>query len=249
MRRTLIVCVFVGLAGATGSLGETTREKILTEGKNLYSQGNEERIVRHFFDDRRDGFFLDVGAFHWKEVSTTLYLEKHLGWSGIAVDAQSRFASGYEKNRPKTKFFSYLVTDHTGDTETFYLAGYLSSVEKEHFESFPDAKVREPKAVQVPTITLNDLLDRNGVKKVDFLSMDIEGAEPMALAGFDIERFRPELVCVEVGSKTAKKVNAYFESHGYGRIDAYLKYDFGNWYYAPKKSRKGEASASAGGLP
>ena len=33
----------------------------------------------------------------------------------------------------------------------------------------------------VPTITLNDLLDREGVKVIDLLSMDIEQHEPQAL--------------------------------------------------------------------
>ena len=38
-------------------------------------------------------------------------------------------------------------------------------------------------------LTLTALLDREGIAHVDFVSMDIELAEPKALAGFDIERF------------------------------------------------------------
>ena len=47
------------------------RAEILTSGEKLYSQSNEELIIRHFFDDRRDGVFVDVGSFHWKKYSTT----------------------------------------------------------------------------------------------------------------------------------------------------------------------------------
>ena len=52
---------------------------ILTSGQKLYSANNEELIIRHFFNDRRGGVFVDVGSWHWKESSTTYYLEKHLG--------------------------------------------------------------------------------------------------------------------------------------------------------------------------
>jgi FkbM family methyltransferase len=206
----LVVAAAVGLTQVTTSCSETDRDDILTKGEKLYSQNDEELIIRHFFDDRRDGFFLDVGAFDWKKASTTLYLERHLGWSDIAIDAQEKYAQGYEKNRPQTKFFTYLVTDHSGDFGTLYAAGPLSSVSKDNVKFFPEVKDFKPKPIQVATITLDDLLERNEIETIDFLSMDIEGAEPMALAGFDIERFRPALVCIEVPGGPARGDNRLF---------------------------------------
>lgn len=85
--------------------------------KKLYSQFNEELIIRHFFEDRPDGFFVDVGSWHWKMKSTTLYLEKHLGWSGIALDALPEVEAGYLEHRPRTKFYHRIVTDHSGSWE------------------------------------------------------------------------------------------------------------------------------------
>lgn len=52
---------------------------ILDSGKKLYSQYDEELIIRDFFNDRRGGVFVDVGCYHYKDISTTYYLEKHLG--------------------------------------------------------------------------------------------------------------------------------------------------------------------------
>ena len=235
---------FASISALAGHLhAETTRDSILTEGKKLYSQHDEELIIRHFFDDRREGFFLDVGAWMWKEASTTYYLESHLGWSGIAIDAQKSLAADYKKHRPRTQFFSYLITDHSGDTGTLYVAGPISSADeshldifKKHPERFPGAVMLETTPMKVRTITLNDLLERSGVDEIDFMSMDIEGSEPPALAGFDIERYRPELVCIEVSGKTQAAVAEYFAAHGYERIDEYLKHDYVNWYYTPKSS-------------
>ena len=206
--------------------------------KKLYSQNDEELIIRDFFNDRKGGFFLDVGSYHWEQLSTTYFLEKYLGWSGIAIDAQAGFAEGYKKYRPKTKFFSYAVTDHSGDTLKLYLTGGTSSLDSEWYKFFvrkgDDAK--PPTAVDVPTITLNDLLERNGVTKIDFLTMDIEGAELPALAGFDIDKYQPELVLIEPTTKTRDPILAYLNQHGYERIDEYLARDKQSWYFRRAKA-------------
>lgn len=169
-------------------------------------------------------------------MSTTYYLEEKLGWSGIAIDALPGLAKEYAENRPRTQFFHYIVTDHSGTVETLFAAGSLSSVVEDHIELFPDNAEFASGPVEVKTITLNELLDQHGVEKIDFLSMDIEQAEPAALAGFDIERFRPELVCIEATESVREPIAAYFDAHGYERIDAYLSYDPANWYYRPRPS-------------
>lgn len=68
------------------------------------------------------------------------------------------------------------------------------------------------------------------------MSMDIEGAEPDALKGFDIERFKPELVCIETGTDPVvdRQIADYFSEHNYERIDEYLPYDSVNWYFRRK---------------
>jgi FkbM family methyltransferase len=225
---TFLLGITVLLASAC-SPGESLPDR----SKKLYSQNDEELIIRDFFDDRRGGFFVDVGSFHWQEVSTTYFLEKHLGWSGIAIDAQASFAEGYKKYRPRTKFVSYAVTDHSGDTIQLYLTGGTSSLDPEWYKYFAkrDEKRDPPQAVNVPTITLNDLLEQNHVTKIDFLSMDIEGAEPPALAGFDIEKYQPEFVCIEPTTKTREPILAYFQQHGYERVDEYLARDTQSWYF------------------
>ena len=223
------------LAACEAERRDDARDAILGEQK-LYSHGPEEVIIRHFFNDRREGFFVDVGAFHWENNSNTNYLEKHLDWSGIAIDALPFLAHGWKKFRPQTKFYNYIVTDHSGTVETLYAAGALSSIKEAHLDLFPGAEEKRepgaPESYAVATITLNELLE--GVEKIDLLSMDIEEAEPEALAGFDIERFRPELVCIEATLTVRDAIKAYFEAHGYERIDAYLKLDPGNWYYRPR---------------
>lgn len=89
----------------------------------------------------------------------------------------------------------------------------------------------------VATTTLSKALDDNGIKQIDFMSMDIEGSEIPALKGFDIERFQPKLTCIETKVKNRDGILAYFSAHGYRRLEEYIKYDQTNWYFAPVASR------------
>jgi FkbM family methyltransferase len=233
------ISVGLGLL-TTWLLGCHEPKDILGTEQKLYSQHDEELLVRDFFQDRRGGFYVDVGAYRAKQVSTTAYLDLELGWSGIAIDAQAKLADEWSRLRPRARFFAYIVTDHSGGMETLYIAGPISSVKESHRgeigKMFPKSeglpKPREVK-VDVETITLNDLLDREGVTEVDFLSMDIEQGEPAALAGFDIRRFRPELVCVEAFPAVRDEIAAYFAKNDYVRIEAYRERD-PNWWFKPR---------------
>ena len=121
--------------------GADTFDDLLKCGTKLYSQYNEELIIRQFFRDRRDGVFVDVGASHYKNNSTTYYLEHHLNWSGVAVDALADYGPDYERFRPKTRFSAYIVTDHSGALEPFYKLHkkfLMSTVSKEWMEGSGD---------------------------------------------------------------------------------------------------------------
>jgi FkbM family methyltransferase len=253
-RKTLLVSGIVGLLGVAALAwawrwgyparpssaatlpDETAPIEVIREtyGPPMYSQGEEETLIRAFFKDRTGGFFVDVGASHYQKDSTTYYLEKHLGWRGIAIDALEEFRSDYERYRKGTQFFTFFVTNRTELPKDFYVYTRdtrISSGSIEQLRGLPRVKDRYIKKTQVPSITLNHLLGAQGVHKVDFVSMDIEGSEPEALEGFDIERYRPELVCIEIQSYTRDRLLAYFASHGYVPIEPYRQVDAVNQYF------------------
>jgi hypothetical protein len=70
--------------------------------------------------------------------NTTYYLEKHLGWSGIGVDALHEYGPAWKEDRPNSKFFAYAVTERSGETVTFYRAAWpaTSSLSKEQAALF-----------------------------------------------------------------------------------------------------------------
>jgi FkbM family methyltransferase len=205
-------------------------------GSTHWSHGPEEWIVRDFFQDRRGGVFVDVGSADAREGSNTYYLEAHLGWSGIAVDALAEYGPTYSTHRPKTQFFPLFVGDHSDDRAVIYVANRqteVSSVSRD-FTTFY-AGEDDVTARSVPTITLNDLLVKSNVTHVDFLSMDIELAEPMALAGFDLVKYTPALVTVEAHPPIRQLLIDYFVERGYTVVGKYLWVDPANIWFMPKR--------------
>ena len=239
LRLVLAVIVFAAAQAcsrppaSTGPNVEPEAEELKAKyGPAKNSYGPEEWIVRDFFQDRRDGVFLDVGANHYKSTSNTYYLEQSLNWSGIAIDALPEFAADYQKFRPRTKFFAFFVSDKSNERARMYVLEknkQIGSGEKAFAEQHGD-KATE---IDVPTITLNDLLDSEKVAKIDYLSLDIELFEPRALAGFDIDRFRPQLACVEAHPKVRQQIIDYFARHRYVVVGKYLRADPNNLYFTP----------------
>jgi hypothetical protein len=56
---------------------------------------------------------------------------------------------------------------------------------------------------RVPARTLSSLLDEVGAPEVDLLSLDVEGYEPQALRGLDLDRHAPRYILVEIRDPTA----------------------------------------------
>lgn len=201
-------------------------------GPDRYSEREEEWLIRDHFQDRRGGVFVDVGASHYEWNSKTYYLESKLGWSGVAIEPQREFEQGYVEHRPRTTFLPFFVSDVSHETAKLYLisdATQVASSDRAFVSSFgePD-EVRD-----VPTITLNDLLEAQGIETFDFLSMDIELHEPQALRGFDIQRFRPSLVCIEALLPVRQQILDYFARNGYVLLGKYVWVDQENLYFAP----------------
>lgn len=204
-------------------------------GPGKVSENAEEWIIRDFFHDRRGGIFVDVGASHYQINNNTYYLEHDLGWSGLAIEPFTHFEADYLAHRPRTRFLPFFVSDVSGQEAKMYSLGpnFLgNSTDKAFVERFG----QNPKEFKAPTITLNDLLANAGISRFDFMSMDIELSEPKALAGFDIDRFKPQFVCIEAHPEVRQQILDYFARHGYAIAGKYLRADEKNLYFAPLSS-------------
>ena len=59
------------------------------------------------------------------------------------------------------------------------------------------------KDIEVPSETLQTLLDRNGISHIDAFLVDCEGADWIVFEQLDLQRYRPGMIKVEVGALPA----------------------------------------------
>jgi FkbM family methyltransferase len=143
------------------------------------------------------------------------------------------FEAGYLENRKRTRFFWFFVSDRSDAEVDFYITQKNYS-RRSSLDAAWAKKYGKSVNSRVPTITLNDLLGKAGVRKIDFLSVDVELAEPAALAGFDIERYLPAFVCIEMHKEVKKEIFEYFSRHDYVLLEKYQDLDPANSYFVPR---------------
>ena len=202
-------------------------------GPRRNSIGGEEWIARDFFQDKRDGVFLDVGASRYMEGSNTYYLETVLGWSGVAVEPQTKFAADYKTYRPRTMFVPVFAGSASDAMAKLYIPERDAIASSD--PTFAQAGGAIATVIEAKTMRLDDILDQAGITQVDFLSMDIELAEPEALAGLTLERYGIQLACIEGHPQVRQQIIDYFTARGYTILGKYLRADTTNLWFAPLK--------------
>jgi FkbM family methyltransferase len=162
-----------------------------------YAQNLEDLVLWRALGGKRDGFYVDVGGGHpvADNVSCWFYLQ---GWRGIVVEPQENLACAYAFTRPRDFVFCGVAGAHGGVAE-FHIVDRLhgfSSMRADAVRVAADFGATHSTR-QVAMATLDELIAREGVTTVDFLKVDVEGAEAEVLAGLDLARHRPRALCIE----------------------------------------------------
>jgi len=201
--------------------------KILN-GAKYYSQHNQDYIIYNsFFKDKNDGIFIDVGANHPININNTLFFEKK-GWSGYAFEPIAAYKELWTKERT-AKFYNFVVSDEDGKVDFTVV-----SCEGKEFEwidmlshvSTPENEtgLHNRNKISVASITLKSFFADNGIKNIDYMSIDVEGHEMNVLKGIDWDMCNISVFSIE------NNVEGY-NSLGFDSIREFMK-EKGYVFYA-----------------
>ena len=152
---------------------------------------------------RRAGVFVEVGAFDGYRYSNTYFLERFRGWHGVLIEPIPESFRLCVRERPRSQVFNYaLVAPGGPSTLTLAFGGPLSAERgKPRLKTELDPGTcygwEETYEVTVPARSLTAVLEEAAVQSIDFLTLDVEGAEVDALRGLDLARYAPRYVLVE----------------------------------------------------
>jgi FkbM family methyltransferase len=163
-----------------------------------YAQRYEDIHLLRCFGDQAAGFYIDIGAGHpvYDNVPFAFYLR---GWSGITVEPNSWLTQLSEAVRPRDRRIQSLVGAAPGEA-TYYLVDDfhgLSTTIESNARAAQSEYGKPSQALRMPVTTLRALCELHAPDTIDFLKIDVEGAERDVLAGGDWRRFRPRVVVVE----------------------------------------------------
>jgi FkbM family methyltransferase len=165
--------------------------------KLSYAQNLEDYHLDLVFADVPAGTYVDVGGGHpvADNVSFYAYLK---GWRGLVVEPQDDLARLYAGIRPRDHVVSNLAGRTSGTIDFHVVAGMhgLSSAIAANAESARRYGA-ETRTVSKRVEPLSVLIDQAAISTIDFLKIDVEGAEPDVLAGLDLTRHRPRVILVE----------------------------------------------------
>jgi len=65
----------------------------------MQANTREEEFVINMLNGKRDGYYVELGAFHSKNGNNTYTLEKEYGWKGVAFDIVDHSVKEYNENR------------------------------------------------------------------------------------------------------------------------------------------------------
>jgi FkbM family methyltransferase len=195
-----------------------------------YSQLGQDDWILNLIDKPK-GYFVEFGATDGVEKSNTLLLEQQ-GWSGIVAEPAKMWHESLLKNRTCHIDLS-CVSITTGDTVKFTEAGEYSTISAYIKSDHHSGNRQTNNEYEVPTITLQDLLDKyNAPTVIDYLSIDTEGSELDILENYFQSATRTiTAITVEHNYTPAKdSIHKLLTGLGYSQFDpTQTRWD--SWYH------------------
>ena len=171
--------------------------------------GQDQWAIEEIFNFKRNGYFVDIGASDGFSINNTYIMEKQLQWEGICIEANPSFFKNLELNRRCLKFNACLdYTNHEVDFRYDY-GPYSGIIDKD-----TDNKVANTSSIlKLQTKTLEQVLDEAKAPSViDFLSIDVEGAEHRVFKDFPFDKYTFLAMVLE---RPSPELNRQLQEHGY----------------------------------
>lgn len=163
-----------------------------------YAQNFEDVYLRRIFDGVDSGFYIDIGASDPKNLSVTKYFYD-LGWSGINADPLELAYKKFQSERTRDINIKAAVTVNVGFQEFYEVLDYpeLSTFSSELALSL-EGSGHSIQKTTVNAVSGNYLIETYCREKtIDFMKIDVEGAEKDVITSIDFNKYRPKVLLVE----------------------------------------------------
>lgn len=196
------------------------------------SQIGQDKWVCQMLENKRNGYFIDIGACDGVTISNTYVLEKELGWTGICVEpARKPFA--------KLKAARNCICVNKAAYSTDGVVSFMEYPDDQYRGNITNIKAMDSGIrTVIESITLDSLIyEYNSPRVIDYISIDVEGLEYEILTGFPFEYYFSLCWTIEHNDvepfTKRNKVRELMALHGYTLYPEHLRKEgwFEDWFY------------------
>ena len=155
-------------------------------------------FLKEYFKTKKLGFYIDVGCFHPIRLSNTKFLYSK-GWTGINIDLSKKSIDLFKIARPKDINLNFGVGGKNEVLDYFYNKEVFANntFNIDFAESF--LKKDKIKKSKIEVKTLSYIIENYSTnKKIDLLDIDAEGLDFEVLKGINFEKYKIDLIMIEV---------------------------------------------------
>ncbi|KAI2498963.1 methyltransferase [Fragilaria crotonensis] len=158
---------------------------------------------------KRKGFFVDLAANDATFLSNTYSLEKKFGWTGLCIEPNPIYWANHTY-RDCQVVAAVVGKERMEEVRFRFNNGVFGGITGDGFDNRKEAeKVADLKY----TVTLKEILERfKAPKQIDYLSLDVEGAESFILEQFPWTDYNVSLMTIE---RPKEDLKALLDQNGY----------------------------------
>jgi hypothetical protein len=184
-------------------------EQTLPADQKWFSQAGQDQLIVELLNGKTNGYFIDLAANDAVSLSNTYSLEKSYDWHGLCIEPNPMYwynltfrdcqviGAVVGQERMEKVHFRFQAGDHGG------IAG----------EGFDNGKRWQRESLLTYTVTLQEILERTQAPiEIDYLSLDVEGAEAFVLKNFPLNKYQIKLITAE---RLRGEARSYLEANGF----------------------------------
>jgi FkbM family methyltransferase len=159
----------------------------------ISQKGQDDWVIRDVFNYKTRGYFVDLAATDGIKINNTYLMESKLDWEGICIEPSPLFFDQLKKNRNCN--LSNDVIDYKNDNEVIFridngeLGGIVDDDTDNNYRIRAE-QLKEATTITKKTKTLEFILNKfNAPSVIDYLSLDVEGAESRVLKDFAFDKY------------------------------------------------------------
>ena len=157
------------------------------------------------FLKKKNGIYIDVGCNHPVYNNNTYLLSKK-GWKGINIDIDKKSIQLFNLFRKKDLNLNLAASSKKTELEyiCFHEKSPINMIKTSQNQNLHSSE----KIKNIPSDTLNSIIEKSPYKdkKIDFVSIDVEGYELEVIKGFDLKKYKPSIIVIEFLDTNLKKV-------------------------------------------